>query len=63
MTILISLAQTDADVEAARTLFREYAGSLPFELDFQGFEDEVASLPGVPRFVKGTSWRLMTALP
>ena len=29
-----------------RRLFREYAGSLSFELDFQDFEREVAELPG-----------------
>jgi ribosomal protein S18 acetylase RimI-like enzyme len=29
-----------------RALLREYAGALPFALDFQGFEDELATLPG-----------------
>lgn len=34
------------DLEIVRTLFREYAKTLPIALDFQGFEDELASLPG-----------------
>ena len=34
------------DVELARTLFREYADSLDVDLSFQGFEEELAALPG-----------------
>lgn len=40
----------DADREpllaAAGALFLEYARSLPFSLEYQGFTDELASLPG-----------------
>jgi GNAT superfamily N-acetyltransferase len=34
------------DFEAVRALLREYAESLAFDLDFQGFEEEMADLPG-----------------
>jgi ribosomal protein S18 acetylase RimI-like enzyme len=35
-----------AEVETAKTLFREYAGTLDVDLGFQGFEDEIRQLPG-----------------
>jgi putative acetyltransferase len=39
-------ARTAAQIEEARTLFLEYAKSLDFDLCFQGFERELAWLPG-----------------
>ena len=35
-----------SDVAETRALFREYAASLPFTLDFQDFDRELADLPG-----------------
>lgn len=35
-----------ADLHATRTIFQEYAVSLKVDLCFQGFEDELQSLPG-----------------
>lgn len=42
---IIEAAGTDALATAA-ALFREYAGVLPHGLEYQGFEEELATLPG-----------------
>ena len=34
------------DLAAIRSLFKAYAGSLPVDLSYQGFADELAGLPG-----------------
>ena len=44
----IGIAPADGadDVAAARALFQAYAASLPVDLAYQGFDEELASLPG-----------------
>ena len=44
--IRIRPASGRADVETARTLFREYADGLGVDLGFQDWEHELADLPG-----------------
>jgi ribosomal protein S18 acetylase RimI-like enzyme len=45
-SIELVAAALPADVERARALFRDYADGLGVDLCFQGFEAELAALPG-----------------
>ena len=42
----IVAADTDELIETARTMFREYTEGLPFDLDFQDLDEELAD-PGI----------------
>lgn len=42
----VEVVRGAASIEDFRRLCREYAASLAFSLDYQGFDDEMAGLPG-----------------
>lgn len=44
--LTLSQASSPEQIEEARRLFLEYAASLGFSLCFQGFDEEVKTLPG-----------------
>ncbi len=44
--IRIVRAESGGELEHARSLFEKYAASLEFSLEFQDFEEELASFPG-----------------
>ena len=46
LTSAIRQAASPAEIASARALFEEYAASLPIDLGFQGFPEELATLPG-----------------
>ncbi len=43
----LHIARTPGDIADFARLCRDYAASLPFSLEYQGFTDELASLPGL----------------
>lgn len=45
-SIALVVPDTPALLDATREIFREYAASLAIDLCFQGFEQELAGLPG-----------------
>jgi putative acetyltransferase len=51
--VIITQAIEAADVAEVRALFLEYAASLGVDLGYQGFHEEVASLPGVYALPRG----------
>ncbi len=44
--VRIAEAELPAHYQAARDLLEQYARSLPFDLAFQGFQEEILELPG-----------------
>ena len=51
--VTLSQAESEADIEDVREIFREYESSLGLDLCFQGFEDELKNLPGKYAAPKG----------
>ena len=50
----LSVPQSLAELQAAAMIFKEYGDSLGIDLSFQGFEDELKSLPGLYAAPRGT---------
>jgi len=46
LAAMIRRVVDEADVDTVRTLFREYAHDIAVDLSFQGFDEELARLPG-----------------
>jgi putative acetyltransferase len=54
-------AESAGDFDTVRALFREYAASLDVDLGFQGFDEELATLPGRYAWPKGALFLASTA--
>lgn len=54
--VAIRNASGASDIETIRKLFLEYAGTLNFSLCFQGFDEELAKLPGDYAPPQGGLW-------
>ena len=52
--VMLVIPEGVHEIEAARTIFRDYAGSLGIDLDFQDFDGELAQLPGEYTEPRGT---------
>ena len=52
--IALVTPESPAQIEATREIFREYASGLGVDLCFQGFEAELAALPGEYAAPRGT---------
>ncbi|WP_298819785.1 GNAT family N-acetyltransferase [Chloroflexus sp.] len=54
--VVVKQAETPNQLDQIRDLFREYAASLPIDLDYQGFTTELAALPGAYAPPQGRLW-------
>ncbi len=50
----LAVPQSANELAAAASIFREYGDSLGIDLSFQGFEEELAQLPGLYAAPRGT---------
>ena len=54
LPVELSVPQSVAELAAAANIFCEYGDSLGIDLSFQGFEEELATLPGLYAAPRGT---------
>lgn len=52
--VTFQVASCEEDIVAIRQLFIDYAAGLPFDISFQGFTQELATLPGTYASTRGT---------
>jgi ribosomal protein S18 acetylase RimI-like enzyme len=56
MNLDLKEAESPADLNTLRVLFREYAATLPINLSYQRFEEELEALPGAYAAPMGGLW-------